>query len=325
MKFTDRYPGIRTALEASGVTLKDLHGFRDRIFETYGALAGAMHDSMGWKTKKPEHARECAAEIDKLASRLGLDSEEERAFYALLSAGHDLGRMVEGLRKSLDPKAPKKIQIILPDGFADRWPLVKEPKRDHGLDSAELLRLILGWFAETLIGQWSLLAVEHHSDIHNPTLDMVGGILEALALCNFLRDVDKVTGFDDALRYTQDEAHKATQRLQNWAEQIVDDAAWGTEMGRIDPAEAIDDFVAGIAINRAKCRSWEAYMLQYLTWIISIVLEEMREIALARGGPQIVAAYLLRQLLGNHAQYSRLHNFLENWRGGILLRPAPAA
>jgi hypothetical protein len=61
-------------------------------------------------------------------------------------------------------------------------------------------------------------------------------------------------------------------------------------------------------------------MLQYLGWAKSIVDEDMLQLALHEGGPQTVAAYLLRQLKDVPEQRRRLFQDLETWKGGVLLR-----
>ncbi len=334
MRFMEKYPGIRTALVYSGVTIETLQGFLQKILSVYDEFAPVMSDNMGWKKQKPAHARHCAEEAKELASMLGLN-ELEQAFFAIIFAAHDLGRMTEGLRNSLDPEAPEKIRVTVTDEFRRRWPAIDQPKRMHGFDSEELLSPIFGPFAATRIGQWALLAVRHHSDVQNPTLEDMGGSVEALALANVLRDLDKVEGFRQAKSYTSDPERKARERLQNWPNQISKDPDWGKELQSIDYGECGDDTLTGLvdplrlfsggrALDRSKCRSYEAYMLQYLAWAKNIVEPCMLDVALAEGGPQIVAAYLLRQIWLNPFQYEALRAELERWNGGALLR-APVA
>jgi len=311
--------GIRTALRASGVTQGRLAEIYHMVLAEYDALAPALPDAMAWKTQKPAHARECGQEAREFAPILGFN-DLEAAYFAIPFAAHDLGRMIEGLRKCIVPNAPKALRVTLPAGFRERWPLIDKPSRMHGDDSAELLRPLLGSFADTEIGCWTLLAVQRHSDVHNPTLEQVGGVAEALALCNVLRDLDKVEGFRQAKDYTSNPERKAKERLQNWPEQVKDDPAWGTELGRIDPDDALDAFIDGKAVDRSKSRSYERYMLQYLGWAKSIVDEDMLQLALHEGGPQTVAAYLLRQLKDVPEQRRRLFQDLETWKGGVLLR-----
>jgi hypothetical protein len=290
----------------------------DRILATYDELAPALPDAMGWKRQKPAHARHCGKEATEFAPVLGF-TELEQAYFAIPFSAHDLGRMTEGLRKCLNPNAPENLRVTLPEGFRERWPVMSQPERMHGADSAELLTPILGPFAETRIGEWTLLAVALHSDKDNPTLEMAGGVPEALALCNILRDLDKVEGFRDAKDYVGNPTRKARERLQNWPQQVQQDPLWGTELGCIDPEDALDFFCNGQAIDRSKSRSYERYMLQYLTWAFNIVQPEMLELALHEGGPQTVAAYLLTQLKDSPEQAARLLAKLRDWKNGVLL------
>lgn len=324
MKFMDRYPGIRSALEESDVTIPALRAMFDRILVTYDALAPALPDAMGWKRQKPAHARHCAAEASEFAPILGFN-ELERAYFAIPFSAHDLGRMIEGLRKCLRPDAPENLRLsaFLAEGVRERWPVINQPERMHGADSAELLTPILGPFADSRIGQWTLLAVALHSDKDNPTLEMVRGVPEALALCNILRDLDKVEGFREAKDYVGNPERKARERLQNWPQHVQRDPLWGTELGRIDPEDALDSFCNGQAIDRSQSRSYERYMLQYLAWAFNIVQPEMLELALHEGGPQIVATYLLAQLEASPDQAARFAVKLQDWENGALLHLRP--
>lgn len=326
MKFMEKYPGIRAALNESGVSIQTLQGFLPVILAVYDELAVLLPDAMGWKTQKPAHARHCAEEAGEFAPILGFN-EREQALFAVLFASHDLGRMIEGLRKCLKQDAPGNFHVTVTDEFRQRWPLIDHTDRAHGYDSAVLLKPILGAFGDTRIGRLVLLAVVHHSDVHNPTLEDMNGDRDALALTNMLRDLDKVEGFRQAKDYTSNPERKAKERLQNWSSQIQRDQSWGLEHRLIVSTDLVHPLVAfcvGQAIVRAKCLSYEAYMLQYLTWAKGIVEPCMLDVALAEGGPQIVAAYLLKQLEGSGDQYDYLFRHLQTWNDGVLLH-APAA
>ncbi len=73
-------------------------------------------------------------------------------------------------------------------------------------------------------------------------------------------------------------------------------------------------------IDRLKCRSYEAYMLQFLKWFFGFARTEMQQVALHEGGPQNVAAYLLRQLEATPEQRDRLNAVLTAYGNGALLR-----
>jgi hypothetical protein len=294
----DRYPELREEIAKSGVTKPQIDAMEQAVFAAYDELAEPLPDTMWWKTQKPAHARRCRAQALEFASVLGL-TDLEVALFALLFASHDLGRLVEAGRTSRgEPRA--------------KWL--------HGKDSVDIMRPILGQLAETTLGHWIMDALEHHSDAQDVTLETVGGSRGSFAMCTTLRDLDKVEGFRSAVDYTSNLTRKAKERLQNWPEQVKQDPAWGTELGQIDPDRMLDLFEQGQPIPRAQCRSFEAYMLQYLRWTRDVVNPEMLAIALREGGPQIVAAYLLTQLKqGAPEQYARLLQYLLDWKDGALL------
>lgn len=135
MTFISKNLGIRSALRSSGVTCGRLAEIYDLILAEYDALAPALPDAMAWKVQKPAHARECGQEAREFAPILGFD-DLEVAYFAIPFAAHDLGRMIEGLRKCIAPNAPEKLRVTLPAGFRERWPLIDKPSRMHGDDSA---------------------------------------------------------------------------------------------------------------------------------------------------------------------------------------------
>ncbi|MCR4278956.1 MAG: hypothetical protein NUV81_03590 [bacterium] len=315
------FPEIRSALIKCGVTIEQLVAYLQAILDAYDEWAVPLPDSMAWKAGKPKHARECADEARAFAPVLGFN-ELEQAFFAVAFAGHDLGRMVQTTIYGLS-----KNTVTLTNEFRDTWDNILSedrtglnPDQIHGEDSVRILRPILGSFCDTKIGKWMLTAVHFHSFKDTPTLEMVGNDRVALAFACMLRDLDKVEGFRDARSYTSDPERKARERVQNWPVEIAGDSDWGTELGRIDPASDLDLFMRGEAINRRTCRSFESYMLQYLMWALHIVQPEMLELALAEGGPQMVATYLLKQLEATPDQRSVLMRKLEEWNDGALLK-----
>lgn len=294
----DRYPELRGEIAKFGVTVAQIDRWEQTVFAAYDELAKPLPDTMWWKTQKPAHARRCRKEAREFASVLGL-TDLEVALFALLFASHDLGRLVEA-------------------GRTHR----KEPRATwlHGKDSVDIMRPILGQLAETTLGRWIMDALDHHSDAQDVTLETVGGSRGSFAMCVTLRDLDKLEGFRSAVDYTSNPERKAKERLQNWPEQVRQDPAWGTELGQIDPDRMLDLFAQSQPVPRAECRSYEAYMLQYLRWVFNIVHPEMLVITLREGGPQVVANYLLAQLKrGAPEQYARLLQCLLDWKDGALL------
>ncbi|OGG36730.1 hypothetical protein A2110_00135 [Candidatus Jorgensenbacteria bacterium GWA1_54_12] len=317
--FLERYPRIRTELTAS-VTVRELYKFLVRIISAYDNIALVLPDTMGWKRIKPRHARECAKRAEEFAPFLGV-GELEQAFFAVLFAAHDLGRMVQATIQGLAAGT-----VALSDSFKSSWDLVLNAERPapypdelHGLDSVRILRPIFGAFAETDVGRWALTAVECHSHKNNPTLDVVGGVREALELAKTLRDLDKVEGFRATAAYVGNPERKATERLQNWPDRLAGDPEWGTELRRIDPPAMLNLFEREEVIPRRECRSYETYMLQFLAWVFQITQPEMLDIALSERGPQQVVTYLLDQLCASQEQRDLLLAKLVMWHNGRLL------
>lgn len=323
MTFACQYPALTTALMDSRVPPEMFRGFQEEIFRVYDVLADSIpaHSNSGkWKFGKPAHARKALKEVNDFADLFGL-SPMLVNYVAIACSGHDLGRMTQ---------ANKRVNTR-PDGFDDIFddarrevPYSDDDER-HGYESVLLLRPILGSFADTDVGKWLLDAVLHHSLKINPTLEMCGGSEESLALCGIVRDIDKVLGFQDAGDYTGNAERKAKERLQNWPKQIEADPAWGTELGMISPISFLLDTPLEQPIDRQKCRSYEAYMFQFLKWIFGFARTEMQDVALHEGGPQIVAAYLLKQLENAPVQREHLYAKLSAWRNGALLKPAAVA
>ncbi|KKU02660.1 MAG: hypothetical protein UX06_C0053G0003 [Candidatus Giovannonibacteria bacterium GW2011_GWA2_45_21] len=318
MKFTEQYPGFERVLASSGLTVDDCEVFQKEVFAMYDTLAESIpmeSASKHWKLVKPAHAREAFQEVNTFANLLGL-SPLLAHYVAIACSAHDLGRMVQA-NKRVGTK-PAGFDVIFDDAYRE-IPYDDSDER-HGYESVLVLRPILGAFCETEAGRWLLDAVLHHSLKANPTLEMCGGSEESLALCGIVRDIDKVLGFQEAADYTGNPERKAKERLQNWLKQTETDLGWGTELGRIDPAAFLMATPLEQPIDRQKCRSYEAYMLQFLKWLFGFARTEMQDVALHEGGPQTVAGYLLKQLEATPDQRAHLLAMLKSYRGGALLR-----
>lgn len=294
--FIERHSTVRKLIAESGVTQVQLADWRGQVLEGYRRLAEPLPDTMLWKTQKPKHALDAEHDAREIAPHLGLNALETDVLCLLLTS-HDLGRLVEA-------------------GRTHR----KEPRADwhHGVDSEVQMVPILGLEAETPFGRVLLLAIRHHADAKPVTLEDVGGNEAAWALATVVRDIDKCEGFTQAEWYTANEDTKEKQRHQNWPEQIKGDPEWGKEMGRIDPPEMLEIFERHELLPRVKCRSYEAYMLQFLAWTFDIVHPEILKRTLKSGGPLVVRDYIDRRLADNPAQRQRLRDALTNWRDGLM-------
>ncbi len=294
--FIERYRALRALIAESGVTRAQLEDWRTQVLESYRRLAKPLPDTMIWKEQKPRHALAAEQAARDIAPHLGLNALETDVLGLLLTS-HDLGRLVEaGRTHRKEPRA--------------KW--------HHGVDSEVEMMPILGHEAVTPFGRALLLAIRHHADATRVRLGDVGGDEAAWALATVVRDIDKCEGFEQARRYTEDRANMEKQRHQNWPEQIAEDDAWGTEMGKIEPIEMLDIFERHELLPRVKCRSYEAYMLQYLAWTFDIVHPEILKRAVAAGGPIIVRDYIDRRLADNPEQRLRFRLALQGWRCGLM-------
>jgi len=317
MKFGIQYPAIQTELEQHA-TVNTFESIFDQVFTTYDELAQPLPETSGWKRGKPTHARKAREEVRVFASVLDL-SPLQLEYVGLACAAHDLGRMVQGLMRSL-----RKGEIsVIPAPLIEKYSSSFGPDRNednpyddndekHGHESALLLEPLLGDFAYTTPGDWLLIAVDLHSLKENPTLEDTGSE-EALGLCGVVRDIDRVVAFNhDVDSYLYDEDRKIRERRQNFN-------GGSPEMGCIAPTEFLMDTPFPQAINRQQCQTYEAYMLQFLKWLPNFMRQDMQDMAIAGGGPQKIAKYLLQQLEATPEQRAKLLTDLQEWRGGILL------
>jgi hypothetical protein len=329
MKFTEKHPHFEPVIANSGIGPGSIEAIQTLILNTYDELAVPLPDSAAWKHNKPAHARKARKEVAMFADLLGL-SPLAQQYVAIACSAHDLGRMVQANKRA--GTQPEGLYSSVFDDALREVPYDDDDQR-HGYESNLLLKPILGEFANTTAGQWLLDAVLYHSLKENPTLEMCGGSVESLGLSGIVRDIDRVLGFHDAVDYTSNPERKAKERMQNWgirvtgdpSKGIAPDEAWGTELGCIDPAHFLLDTPFEKPINRLQCRSYEAYMLQFLKWVPQITSEPMMQVVLHEGGPQVVAAYLLKQLEQAPEQREHLLRELESYLGGALLRTAQAA
>jgi hypothetical protein len=319
MTFGTKYPAIsREIHEKSFLTAGDFARFEDGVFAIYDELANGLPEC-GWKRGKPAHARTAFAEVQKFARVLGL-TRLMIPYVALACAAHDLGRMVQAFMRE---RAKGNLPNGVPAHLLEKYPSLRDDREGppyddndqlHGYESVLLLQPILGGFVDTEPGRWLLTSILHHSLKDNPTLEMCDGSEEALGLCGVVRDIDRVVAFNhDVDSYLYDEDRKLRERRQNFS-------GGSPEMGRIYPVEFLMETPLIQAIDRQKCLTYETYMLQFLKWLFNFMREDMQDMAIAGGGPQKIATYLLKQLETMPDQRAHLLAQLEAWRGGILLR-----
>lgn len=300
--FMARNPELRELIKDSDPNLAaGLNAAMEDVVQYYKTYAVNLPDDSAWKHGKLEHIEQGLHGLVKHAEQFGLDEVEERVLAFLLVA-HDTGRLLhEHIQDRTDAPLPWR----------------------HGEESSLFAIRALGEYAKTPLGKIMVLAIKHHSDIKTPTLEDFDGFKPAHALTGLVRDLDKMSGYDDAKRYTADEVFRRKQIHSNYRTHRKQDPTWGEERGCIDPPQMLDTFLSGNALERRACKSYEAYMLQYLAWMFDIQNAEVLDLCIAQGGPKIVLDYILTQLAaenGDKEQYNRLFEWAASWKGGILAR-----
>lgn len=116
--------------------------------------------------------------------------------------------------------------------------------------------------------------------------------------------MDKLSTFTNRTNgYLRDEVNKKKQAEVNKLNFDVEHPT--AEWGMIDPPELIDVFMSNQAITRGDCRSYEAFMLQYLAWIYDINLKSMVGEAINTGVVNKLLDYFKEQLPGD--QYQKIN------------------
>lgn len=296
--FMERNPELRDMVATSGVTTEQFASYTEKVLKVYATFAVGLPDDSAWKDWKAKHAAAGAHEAERHAELFGFNSLEVAVIAFTLSA-HDSGRLVdEHVRR------------------ATGCP----PARRHGELSAIFAETIFEKFAKTPLAQAVLIAIVHHSDNKTPTLDALGGNRAAHALTGLIRDLDKISSFDVADRYVNDEVFKRQRIETNFVTQRMTDPTWGDEKGFIVP-NMLADFLAGKALNRPDCSTYETYIAQFLAWLFDIQNDEVLEICVERGGPKCLFRYLIEQLMPTHApQAMKLAEWAKSWKDGLLLR-----
>ena len=207
----------------------------------------------------------------------------------------------------------------------------------HGTYSIQIIQKALGMKESDITPLWKVmfLAIKHHSDRYTVSKEELGSDAAYALLC-ILRDTDKLGAFDQAKSYTADEEFKARERLVSWKKQREEDPDWEKEMLIIDPPYLLwEYFLLEKLPDRASCRSYEAHMLQLLSWVYDVNTPEILEIIIQKGGAKIVYDYLISQLTkgaqelplladrdeATH-QIEALNKWAGEWRGGALMRRA---
>jgi hypothetical protein len=237
-------------------------------------LAEALPAGHPWKEHKLLHMEQTAKEADEVEQMLGMGKVggENLAFLKLMGGTHDIGRIVEG----------KKKLGLLPSDYREF--------ANHGEESVNLLR---DWGVSALFNGEAGAVLEygilHHADKATQEED-AGSALGRTKyfFLAFLRDMDKLALFrNKTARYLWDDGEKTRQMAVNGLE---------GEMGRIEPREILSQFAQRQLIEHRLCRSYEAYMLQFLAWIFDLKLRLALEEVIKIGAVEQLLRYFEKQL-----------------------------
>lgn len=238
-------------------------------------LTKDLPDNHPWKEGKLLHRVSTMVECNRTIYKNFQDRlpEENYSLLEFLASVHDLGRAVEAKRKL----------GLLKDGYRDF--------SSHGQESVALLK---DWNALDKYPEDTQeiieYAIAHHSDIITPEIGEDPSSLDKLKyfFTSILRDVDKLSIFRNKTdKYLDDEEEKKKQVEVNNVE---------GEKGTIDPPDLLQTFARREMIDRSKCRSYEAFMLQYLAWIFDFNLKISLEQTLQIGAVNKILYYFKQQL-----------------------------
>jgi hypothetical protein len=288
----------------------------------FRALTDELPEGHPWKDGtfgKLKLAEENARKIGVLAPILGLNDVETRLFEFLLLS-QNVGRLVEAHRVEMEISAS---DMSVPT------PRASDATRHHGHESAVIIGKILEGAVSPDLRQVILYAVEHHADPFMPkacnfvaTEEVINA---ALGLTGILRDWDKRKGFLKAQLLVEDEAYKEMERRTNWFSARLRFPDWGDEKRRITPEHLFQSFAQGGLIIRGDCESYEAFILQILTYLFDVVHPEFLERILSEGGPRILYQYLERRLEHQTHQIDAIRARLVDWNPEAAARIMVAA
>lgn len=249
------------------------------IEQHYPELLELLPTGHPWRAAKETHSLLVGSGAPEVFEELRQEMTEENFYLLLLMASsHDFGRPLQVQRKN---EAAYKGQ-------------------HHGDFSVELLARwqVLENF-EPVTQQIITYSVTHHADVVTPELARDAGDLEKIEYfyTSALRDLDKIgvfKGKTELYLFDQDEKNK-----QNTL------GGFDGEQNSIQPPELLTEFTEGHMIDRKKCRSYEAYMLQFLAWMFDLNLKDSLHAVVQSGAVGKLLHYFERQLPGTEFQVIR--------------------
>jgi len=238
------------------------------IEKEYPKLIADLPEDEPWKYPKTAHAILTTSIGAKALAQIQQQLPEENFYLLLFIMGnHDLGRVMD---------AKKRRGLAMPADY--------NFTPNHGAASAQLLK---NWNALSQFPQDTQTIISyallHHADKHTPELTPNASYIEKIqyAFVCFVRDIDKLSLFVNKTdQYLSDKKTKAEQMQVN---------RLNGEQGTIEPLALLDTFTQYKSIDRTQCKSYEAFMLQFLAWIYDVNVKAVLE--------QIVQSGAVEQLL----------------------------
>lgn len=260
---------LDNAIARSCIDLHDLHAVTSKVAAKYAYLSFQLSPTEAWRWGKLSDAAVAARYCRRLTithrtSELLATALECIAFSA------DIGRLI--LRNQQIHYGLEVDQLT------------------HGSVSAEYLRRSAKTIADDDFGEMLLTAVSVHSHRENPTLQTVSGCPCTLALCQLLRDLDRLGNWLSGDEY-----------LQRW-KMDAEMAIWGFTEAPYIPEPTTAAFLRSEPVDRASAETYAGYMLQFLSWGYQFSYKELWKEAVATGNPRFVLEYVRDQLLaGGHS------------------------
>lgn len=247
----------------------------DGITAVYENAASTLPQGDVWGANKIREGAATAERVE-LVFPDNILPKNVKHLLELMSYGHDTGRLWQTQMASRGEK---------PNGIR------------HGRWSSDLLEPVLANPLGSSLWKAVEEAIDGHSLPKTPSREYFSSDV-AYALCAMLRDLDKMGGFDKANAYTADREHMALQAKKNGLD-VSDDnprAEYGEILTKPGKPSVLEVFLLDKAVIRDDCASYEAYMLQFLSWLGDFNLPETRQVVINLGGPAMVLRYLRQQL-----------------------------
>lgn len=272
---------MQNVIISAGVSKELIGRWREGVIRKYQELQKGLPEDHVWRGKL-KHSLE-TEKFFREADFPNITKELEIDFISLVILSHDIGRLT-------------------PDGQ-------RHPER-HGECSTAVLRELIKLPENSELWRIFSFVVENHN---RPRIEQrPESEIDKIAfwLLSILRDFDKRETFrkDKALRYVSDKDYKRKQIKANWSPGFNKG-----ETNSIEPKSLINDFQRRESLNRGKCESYEAYMLQYLSWVFDVSNPNILREILDEGGPKIVLDYLEKQLDPDSDSFKRIKKAYEEF------------